>query len=174
MSSLRSLVNSATSDDDTPPSGYQLNELARILNAVDYSCFVSSAAQHGADCYVYFRYRAFEFKNSGRCTFTWPGCDRSMLRARWPKAAGCTLDIFRAPIAVFLTFLSERSKASLEDCRSIEELLIRRADKSEPTIKLKALKVIKYVAQNGRAEFRTDMQRNNGVIKACTSEYWGS
>merc|ERR1719272_1247657 len=57
----------------------------------------------------------------------------------------------------------------MNDCTKIEGYFIQRLSKNSPDVKLKALKAITFIAQNGRDDFRIFFQRENARIKACTS-----
>ncbi len=63
--------------------------------------------------------------------------------------------------------LSDYTLRSQAECDSIREQLLSRLEKPSPDVKLKVLRTIKYVAQNGRPDFRITLQRNLGSIKQC-------
>lgn len=63
--------------------------------------------------------------------------------------------------------LSDMTFKSYAECESIRELLLYRLDRPSPDVKYKTLRIIKYVAQNGRSDFRISFQRKATPIKQC-------
>lgn len=58
---------------------------------------------------------------------------------------------------------------SHNDCVDIENYLLSRLEKNSPAVKLKTLRTIKHLCQSGRPQFKIDLQRNIGAVRACTS-----
>ncbi|KAK8803617.1 hypothetical protein WA158_001311 [Blastocystis sp. Blastoise] len=52
-------------------------------------------------------------------------------------------------------------------CKSIADALVVRLKRSEPNVKLKTLKTIKYLIINGRSEFQKEMGTQANLIKTC-------
>eukprot|EP00457_Paulinella_chromatophora_P002392 gb/GEZN01002396.1/.p1 GENE.gb/GEZN01002396.1/~~gb/GEZN01002396.1/.p1 ORF type:complete len:779 (+),score=124.02 gb/GEZN01002396.1/:51-2387(+) len=66
---------------------------------------------------------------------------------------------------LLLKQISDETLESLRSCDMIGDYLLRRLKKPSADVKFKALKCIKYIAQNGRAEFRISFQRNKKPIE---------
>eukprot|EP01068_Selenidium_serpulae_P015974 Selendium_serpulae@DN6256_c0_g1_i10.p1 len=62
-----------------------------------------------------------------------------------------------------MTYASATVGAELED------FLLKRLNRDDPYVKLKVLKIIKYVSENGNPEFRRALQRKTEAIKQCMS-----
>eukprot|EP00923_Selenidium_pygospionis_P038456 GHVN01067060.1.p2 GENE.GHVN01067060.1~~GHVN01067060.1.p2 ORF type:complete len:751 (-),score=91.42 GHVN01067060.1:3578-5830(-) len=60
-----------------------------------------------------------------------------------------------------MTFASPSVNAEMED------FLIKKLVKDDPYVKLKVLKIVKHVSENGSPEFRRSMQRKTEAIKQC-------
>lgn len=76
-----------------------------------------------------------------------------------------TVDDAKEPTGFALKELASHSFTSLQAASELADLLLRRVEKDSPDVKFKALKCIKYLCLHGRAEFRSDAQRESAVIK---------
>lgn len=83
-----------------------------------------------------------------------------------------TSDDRNPPSGFVLKEVSRKTFDSIEECNIIEDTLMKRIEKDRPYIRLKCLRVIKYVCENGRPEFRIMWQRNSDRIRAC-AQYKG-
>lgn len=59
--------------------------------------------------------------------------------------------------------------AGPKNCKDLVGLLVPRLKKSDPNIKLKALKIINYLIVNGRVDFQKEMSAHHQLIKDCLS-----
>ncbi|ETO18889.1 hypothetical protein RFI_18360 [Reticulomyxa filosa] len=56
---------------------------------------------------------------------------------------------------------------SIEDCRTLENLLLNRLEKNKPYIKYKTLRVIKYLCDHGAPRWKQSWQSHTDKIRAC-------
>lgn len=57
---------------------------------------------------------------------------------------------------------------SIQDCRAVESLLLKKLEKNKPYIKYKALKVIKHLCEHGAPRWKQSWQSHTDKIRACT------
>eukprot|EP01083_Nonionella_stella_P158423 515702_1 len=65
--------------------------------------------------------------------------------------------------------LSNATLSSISECEDIENFLIKRLKKDNPIVKLKCLRIIKYICEHGRDTFKINMQSKIGCLRSCTS-----
>eukprot|EP00451_Oxyrrhis_marina_P038327 CAMPEP_0204364648 /NCGR_PEP_ID=MMETSP0469-20131031/41307_1 /ASSEMBLY_ACC=CAM_ASM_000384 /TAXON_ID=2969 /ORGANISM="Oxyrrhis marina" /LENGTH=139 /DNA_ID=CAMNT_0051353593 /DNA_START=46 /DNA_END=462 /DNA_ORIENTATION=- len=56
---------------------------------------------------------------------------------------------------------------SPDESREIAEYLLKKLQKDQPNVKLKCLRVIKHVCEQGKPDFKREIQRRAEVVKAC-------
>lgn len=54
---------------------------------------------------------------------------------------------------------------SIQECQSIEDLVIKKLAKNKPYIKYKALRIVKYLCENGSPNWRRAWQRNTDKLR---------
>lgn len=79
-----------------------------------------------------------------------------------------TQDDRQPPSGFQLTELAQLTIHSDDDCQQLQDALLKRLGKDRPYVKYKTLRVIKYISENGRPEFRMGMQKHSEQIRACT------
>lgn len=62
------------------------------------------------------------------------------------------------------------TKQSVEDCRNVENWLLKRLDYSSAFVKKKVLAIIKNVAKNGDSDFARNLVLHTEEIKKYTSK----
>ena len=81
--------------------------------------------------------------------------------------AKATADDTKEPSGFVLKELAQVTWNSERDCAELFEMLMKRLDGSNATVKYKTLRTIKHIVINGRPEFRTELQRGNMLVKNC-------
>jgi len=79
-----------------------------------------------------------------------------------------TQDDRQPPSGFQLTELAQLTIQSDDDCQVLQDALLKRLGKDRPYVKYKTLRVIKYISENGRPEFRMGMQKHAEQIRRCT------
>lgn len=65
------------------------------------------------------------------------------------------------------TEIAQSTFADLNACQQLADYLIKKLEKDNPHVKLKCLKIIKHVCEQGKPEFKRAIQRKAEVVKAC-------
>jgi len=68
------------------------------------------------------------------------------------------------PSGYLLKELSSRTM-SIQECQTIEDLVIKKLAKNKPYIKYKALRIVKYLCENGSPNWRRAWQRNTDKLR---------
>lgn len=80
-----------------------------------------------------------------------------------------TTDDNEMPTHLSMKELAELTMESLTDCRAVMDQLLGRLDSDSAYSRVKALKIIKHLAQRGRPEFQMEIQRKTDPIRSCQS-----
>eukprot|EP00439_Symbiodinium_sp_Y106_P077295 s983_g16.t1 len=63
--------------------------------------------------------------------------------------------------------IAQSTFADLNACQQLADYLLKKLEKDNPHVKLKCLKIIKHVCEQGKPEFKRAVQRKADVVKAC-------
>jgi hypothetical protein len=85
----------------------------------------------------------------------------------YTKVYSLTSDDNEVPSAPMMKELSDITFESSEDSAKILELLLGRITEDSPYIRTKALRLMKYICQRGRPEFRADLARQTDLVRQC-------
>lgn len=85
----------------------------------------------------------------------------------YTKVYSLTSDDNEMPSAPQMKELSDITFESGEDSEKILELLLKRIAEESPYIRTKALRLMKYICQRGRPEFRADLARQTDLVRQC-------
>ncbi len=75
--------------------------------------------------------------------------------------------------SIFLDRIAELTLESGGYCQALIDYFVDRLEKRSCHVKLKVLKIMKFIVENGHPDFRQGLRRQSRGIKAATSECWG-
>jgi len=75
-----------------------------------------------------------------------------------------TTDDRNPPSGYLLKELSSRT-LSISECQTIEDLVVKKLSKNKPYVKYKALRIVKFLCENGSPNWRRAWQRNTDKLR---------
>jgi hypothetical protein len=85
----------------------------------------------------------------------------------YAKVYSMTSDDNEVASAPMMKELSDMTLASADDCEKILELLVGRLESDSAYTRVKALRIMRFICQRGRPEFRHELGRKTENVRAC-------
>ena len=85
----------------------------------------------------------------------------------YTKVILMTTDDNQMPPTVDMKDLADFTLESLEDCRGVMNALNDQLSSDSPFVRVKALRIMKFLCGRGRSDFQLELQRNTEAVRAC-------
>ena len=90
----------------------------------------------------------------------------------YAKVYSMTSDDNEVPSAPMMKELADLTHESAEDCEKILDLLLGRCTEESAFTRTKALRLMRFICQRGRSDFRLALSRKTENVRACLRAFF--